>query len=1116
MKKILLTITFATTFLINNYATDKWMSFYGNKVNSIAEQGNFLWLGNNKLLIRFNKLSKEKDIYDLGKLNITANNITKIAIDKNGDKWIGTDGSGIIKYNGVSYVKYDNTNTQLPSNIIHDIVFSNDTIFVGTDNGLYIRFNLTEIIFNTSNTPFSDNIIKNIAIDKYNNKWICTGFGTYVFNNQNWITKSIMNNLYFGSAQAIAFEADTAWLATSDEENSLIKKFSLHNLSADYIDSIQINNRLNTTDYIFTNHIVVNSKHEKIMTTDRGDIYLCEGKNIRLLHKNISGLYTPPVNDMIQTEDSSIWIGANVLYRLDGKVLHRYNATNSSLYSAYYEGGEYDLTPIEEIAIDKTGTLWFGTALGGISRFNGKEWDTYTNNETGFGLTNQWCNTIGFSEDNKLWAGVEYANNELVSFENNQWTRGYNKYSNVEMQTDSAGKLYLAKQWDTLGLFFYQNNQWNKYTNYEYPSGAVLTDNIQQICLDFKPNDSTIWIGAGYLYGNETGMGLIKLNNHHSQIYHASNSPLPSDDIYDITKDKSGAIWIVTRSGLAKFDGTNWTIFNSHNSPLPDRTTSNGIVLQTVVADNNNNIWVGTADFGLMKYSGGIWTVFNMANSPLQSNNIRKIKIDKFNNLWLGTRKGLDVYNEAGITNISADTTQKSSNIGGVVFLDYNGNGIKNTNEPFVSNQAVWLLTDSIKAYSDNNGQFYFQKLNGNYELKIALDSNYLLTTDSLSYHIQLNNADQTDYIFGIKPIQSIDSINITLTGAYPRCLSTVPFWVNYTNRGTNIQNGFVALAIDSSCHFINSYPVPQSIKSDSVFWAVQDLLPYANQQITLFVDIPAQYSFSDTIAQNDTIRFSASFISPVRNYTDSLLDIIRCSFDPNDKLVNPVGPHNDSLSLLSNPLEYTIRFQNTGNDTAFLVTIKDTISPNLNMNTFKIVTSSHNVKTSVSGHIVTFVCDQVKIPDSNVNEPLSHGFIKYYIEPNRNLPPQTLITNRASIVFDRNPPIVTNTVRTVLVTSIPQNIISTVKPVRNLNEKIKIYPNPNNGIFNLEFTANYSSPLTVTLFDVTGKMVYQNQMEHRQKSEIIIVTQNLSAGLYTLILKTEKEQIVKKIIIDK
>ena len=60
MKKILLTITFATTFLINNYATDKWMSFYGNKVNTIAEQGNFLWLGNNKLLIRFNKLAKKK------------------------------------------------------------------------------------------------------------------------------------------------------------------------------------------------------------------------------------------------------------------------------------------------------------------------------------------------------------------------------------------------------------------------------------------------------------------------------------------------------------------------------------------------------------------------------------------------------------------------------------------------------------------------------------------------------------------------------------------------------------------------------------------------------------------------------------------------------------------------------------------------------------------------------------------------------------------------------------------------------------------------------------------------------------------------------------------------
>ena len=54
------------------------------------------------------------------------------------------------------------------------------------------------------------------------------------------------------------------------------------------------------------------------------------------------------------------------------------------------------------------------------------------------------------------------------------------------------------------------------------------------------------------------------------------------------------------------------------------------------------------------------------------------------------------------------------------------------------------------------------------------------------------------------------------------------------------------------------------------------------------------------------------------------LNETVRCGFDPNDKEVTPEGAGPDHLTQISDELEYRIRFQNTGNDTAFDVTIYD------------------------------------------------------------------------------------------------------------------------------------------------------------------------------------------------
>lgn len=72
---------------------------------------------------------------------------------------------------------------------------------------------------------------------------------------------------------------------------------------------------------------------------------------------------------------------------------------------------------------------------------------------------------------------------------------------------------------------------------------------------------------------------------------------------------------------------------------------------------------------------------------------------------------------------------------------------------------------------------------------------------------------------------------------------------------------------------------------------------------------------------------------------------------------------------------------------------------------------SSHNYRFERSdSNVVRFVFDSIYLVDSVHNEPLSHGFVQFSIQQKLNNPIGTKIYNNASIYFDRNEAIVTNT----------------------------------------------------------------------------------------------------------
>ncbi len=138
-------------------------------------------------------------------------------------------------------------------------------------------------------------------------------------------------------------------------------------------------------------------------------------------------------------------------------------------------------------------------------------------------------------------------------------------------------------------------------------------------------------------------------------------------------------------------------------------------------------------------------------------------------------------------------------------------------------------------------------------------------------------------------------------------------------------------------------------------------------------------------------------------------------SYDPNDKQVVPFGLTNQNLIEKTTELDYTIRFQNTGTIEAVNIVVLDTLSEFLDIETIRLGMVSHDYKLLIDGdadtRVLRFQFDNINLPDSNTNEPASHGFIKFKIKQKANNRIGTVIKNRAAIYFDFNSPIITNTI---------------------------------------------------------------------------------------------------------
>jgi surface protein len=426
------------------------------------------------------------------------------------------------------------------------------------------------------------------------------------------------------------------------------------------------------------------------------------------------------------------------------------------------------------------------------------------------------------------------------------------------------------------------------------------------------------------------------------------------------------------------------------------------------------------------------------------------------------------------------------------------------------------ITTDLFLVNANNGNPFYSgSPVEGYYELTVIEENTYtvsLLNVPSY-FSVSTENPEVTFSGFGayqeinfcLTASEAVEDLNITLLPTNEARPGFIAYYqLVIENIGSQTVSGAsVSLAFDNVAqNFISADQAPVSSTTGMLSFDIASIQPFERK----FINVVMQTLPPPAVNGDDVLNFTATVtgdtdITPADN-TFELAQTVVNAFDPNDKQVlqgSEITP-----AQADGYLDYIIRFQNTGTASAIKVSIIDDLDEKLDWNTLKPLSASHPYKVIVTnGNHVEFLFEDINLPYEAADEPGSHGFAAFKIKPVETAGIGDIITGFASIYFDFNEPIVTNTVAT--------EIVDTAAGIHQQARTglVAIYPNPATDILYIQAAQNVVTE-AVSIFNLQGRKL----MTVSENTGTINIG-GLSAGVYIVAIKT-KEGIVNQRLIKK
>ncbi len=448
-------------------------------------------------------------------------------------------------------------------------------------------------------------------------------------------------------------------------------------------------------------------------------------------------------------------------------------------------------------------------------------------------------------------------------------------------------------------------------------------------------------------------------------------------------------------------------------------------------------------------------------------------------------------------------------------FLDENANGIQDNGEnnfplgqfqyEINNNGTTHNITSPTGMYTiyENNAS---NSYNLNYSIDPAYAAMYAITTPNY-INVTTTGSGITTYNFPVTIVQSYNDLAVTLIPINsPRPGFTYTNKLYYANIGNQtIASGSISFNKDIATTITSISQSGTVITPTGFTYDFTNLLPFEFREIIVTLQVPT----IPTVTAGEYLTNTASIVPLTNdivpeNNASSLSQMIINAYDPNDKMESRGEEILFSSFSSDDYLYYTIRFENTGNASAINVRINDVLDARLDENSIKMIDASHSYVLDRINNNLTWKFDNIMLPVSIANTNIGKGYVMFKVKPKLGYAIGDVISNTASIFFDFNPAIITNTFTSTFVTTLNNESFT--------SNSFLVYPNPTSDYFTITSGDNQLIK-TVNIYDVLGKRIFSK--EGNNELVQVINTSEFNSGIYLIeIIDNNNQHTTKKLVI--
>ncbi|WP_417361378.1 hybrid sensor histidine kinase/response regulator transcription factor [Galbibacter sp.] len=608
--------------------------------------------------------------------------------DDYGFIWLGTNGSGLYRYDGLEYKSYRhrfNDSTSLSSSLVFTTYLDDDhRLWVGTEQGLDLYDRNTDLFQRISNKNFGDGTAANLSVrsivdDKQGNLFIGTfGKGLYKLDYKTLKATHIgtrgINASVALSVHALKIDKDGRMYAASNHGILLYNEDKNLLEPAVFANGEQLNSSTQT--------LVIDAKDNLWTGTSADGLFKIshvDESGIRQIKK--LGVSSNPFFALELIGRGEILCGTenDGMYQLNeqGELIHHYVSSNKDEQSLLANS-------IWSLFLDRDKKIWLGYYNKGVAIYDDvydkfKGYQSLYNNMNSLHTAS--VASIDQDENGNLWVGMDGGGIDVINKKTGIYTH-INKedqrlYSGLEgdyilsVHIDSHGNVW-AGSWDN-GVYFLKKGT-HHFVNYtiESTNGGLQSNTVVSIAEDSK---GTLWFGSFHnglhSYDPQTGL-FTNYNTGDFQKLGVQNL-----DIWKVLVDRHDQVWLGSTYGLYKvqllpsgeFEVT--SLFDRLAEQYGNVTTANHIL--SLYESEDGTIWLGTKGAGMAAYQPDSDSLkwYNRLEGFHLENVCGIIESDQ-NHIWAA--------GNSGIVKLNPETGESSNfdQSDGLLSNDYNMNAVFN------------------------------------------------------------------------------------------------------------------------------------------------------------------------------------------------------------------------------------------------------------------------------------------------------------------------------------------------------------------------------------------------------------------------------------------------------